>query len=381
MQSNKDTHVAKSAFLRKFAAIKHHNNMHRILALNPGSTSTKIAVYEDRKPLFELSITHTADELKAFTSLNEQYPFRRDLIIQQLQAHSVSICELSAVVGRGGLLRPIASGVYEVNDKMLQDLQEGRYGQHASNLGAPIARSIADSASSACRAFIADPVVVDEMQEVARISGLPQLPRRSVFHALNQKAVARKYADTCGSPYEKLNLIIAHLGGGISVSAHQFGKVIDTNQALGGAGPFSPERAGSIDAEALLRMCFSGTYTESELKKLLIGRGGLVAHLGTNNLQEALARSEAGDRKASLVIEAMVYNIAKEIGSMAVALGHKADAIILTGGIAHNQAVTQRIEAMVSFLAPVVVFPGEDELEALAMSGLRVLQGEAPQKY
>lgn len=381
MQSNKGALVVKSAFFRKFAAIKHHYNMHKILALNPGSTSTKIAVYENTKPVFELSITHTAEELKAFTSLNEQYPFRRDLIMHHLQTQGIALKELSAVVGRGGLLRPIASGVYEVNDKMLQDLQEGHYGQHASNLGAPIARAIADSASNACRAFIADPVVVDEMQEVARISGLPQLPRRSVFHALNQKAVARKYADTCGCPYEKLNLIIAHLGGGISVSAHQFGKVIDTNQALGGAGPFSPERAGSIDAEAFLRMCFSGTYTESELKKLLIGRGGLVAHLGTNNVRDALARSEAGDRKASLVIEAMAYNIAKEIGSMAVALRHRADAIILTGGIAYNRAVTQHIEAMVSFLAPVVVFPGEDELEALAMSGLRVLQGEGPQKY
>ena len=354
--------------------------MRKILVINPGSTSTKIAVYENEKVILVHSFSHSADELKPFVSVYEQYRFRRDLIIRHLENNGIASDDFAAVVGRGGMLRPVVSGVYEVNDRMLTDLQQALYGEHASNLGAIIAHSIAESISG-CRAFIADPVVVDELQEVARVSGLPQIPRRSIFHALNQKAIARKYALEKALSYESMNLIIAHLGGGISVSAHRLGRVVDTNQALGGFGPFSPERAGTLDCDALVKMCFSGEYSEAEIKKMIVGRGGVVAHLGTNNVGEVVGMAKQGNAYAQLIVDALSYNVAKEIGAMAVVLENKIDAIIITGGIAHNSMITDKIEGMVSFFAPVTVVPGEDELGALAMSGLRAFEGESCKEY
>lgn len=354
--------------------------MKKILSINPGSTSTKIAVYENENPVFTRTISHSVEELNVFSSIFDQYAFRKDIIINELANENIVLNTLSAIVGRGGLLRPVESGVYEVNQQMLDDVQSGKYGEHASNLGALLAYEIAKE-TSGCRSFIADPVVVDELQDVARISGLPQIPRRSIFHALNQKAIARKYAGQIVKPYESLNLVLVHMGGGISVSAHKQGKVVDTNQALGGFGPFSPERAGILDGEGLVNLCFSGKYTQAEIKKLLVGQGGLVAHLGTNEARVAAERAKAGDKYARLVLEAMAYNIAKEIGSMLVVLQGKANAVLLTGGIAHNTFVVSYIKKMVEPLINVFVFPGEDEMEALALAGLRVLNGEEPKLY
>ena len=354
--------------------------MYKILSINPGSTSTKIACYEDEHLVFEHTIRHTGDELKQYKKIFEQYEFRKNVILNSLKERGIATTDLSAVVGRGGLLRPIESGVYEVNDEMIADLKSSVGGEHASNLGGVIAREIANSISG-CRAFIADPVVVDELQDVARISGLPQIPRRPTFHALNHKAIARKYAADNGTSYEKLNLVIAHLGGGISVAAHHQGRVVDTSQALDGYGPFSPERAGTLDAGLLVRMCFSGDYEQTEILKMLCGKGGLMAHLGINEAHIAAQRANEGDEKAKLILEAMSYTIAKEIGAMHVVLEGKTDAIILTGGIAHNKFVVDFVEKMVSSLSKFVLYPGEDELGALAMSGLRILRGEKAKKY
>lgn len=354
--------------------------MYKILSVNPGSTSTKFAVYDDEKLICLHTIRHSAEELAPYKHIFEQYEFRKNLILQRLERDGIALNELSAVVGRGGLVRPLESGVYVVNDKLIADLKSAHTSEHASNLGAFIAREIANMIPN-CRAFIADPVVVDELQDVARISGLPQIPRRSMFHALNHKAVARKYAAAIGTSYEQLNLVVAHLGGGITVAAHRLGKVVDTNQGLDGYGPFSPERAGTLDAGLLAEMCFSGKYTHEEIKKMLVGKGGLMAHLGTNEELKAEQQAEAGDEKSKLILEAMAYNVAKEIGAMLVVLHGKVDAVILTGGIAHSQFFVDYIKKMISPLVKVVVYPGENEMEALAMSGLRVMRGEKPKEY
>ena len=361
---------------------KLHNNtsMYKILSINPGSTSTKFAVYEDEKLVCLHTIRHTAEELKIYPNLFDQYEFRKNLMLDYLKKDDIDLSDLSAVVGRGGLVRPLESGVYKVNDKLILDLKSSLGGEHASNLGGVLAKEIADGIPN-CQAFIADPIVVDEMQDVARISGLPLFPRRSTFHALNHKAIARKYAAATGVTYEELNLVIVHLGGGVSVAAHEKGKVIDTNQALDGFGPFSPERAGTLDAGVLVEMCFEGKYTRDEIHKMLVGNGGLVAHLGTNEVLVVLQRIEDGDVHAKLVLEAMCYNIAKEIGAMLAVLHGKADAVILTGGIARSKFVVDYIKEMVSAMAKVVVYPGEDEMDALAMSGLRVLRGEKSKIY
>lgn len=354
--------------------------MYKILSVNPGSTSTKLAYYEDETLVCGQTIRHSADELKRYPGVMAQHEFRKQQVLDGLRAQGIDLADLSAVVGRGGLVRPIESGVYEVNDRMVADLRACVGGVHASNLGALIAREIADGIPG-CRAFMADPVVVDELQDVARVSGLPQVPRRSIFHALNQKAIARRYAEERGMAYEELDLVVAHLGGGVSVSAHRHGRVVDTNQALDGFGPFSPERAGTLDAGQLVRMAFSGEYTQEQMLKMLAGRGGLMAHLGTNDARAAYERALAGDQHARLVLEAMAYGAAKEIGAMHVVLEGRTDAILLTGGIAYNEALVAYIRRMVGGLAPVRVYPGEDEMEALAMSGLRVLRGEPAKEY
>lgn len=355
--------------------------MKRILAINPGSTSTKVAVYEGTKEVLELTLRHTTEQLKEFAGVMEQFDFRRNIIVDAVAQAGVDLNTISAVIGRGGLVKPIESGVYEVNEALKADLRNPPQGQHASNLGGLIAADIAEHIG--VRAFIADPVVVDELQSVARVSGHPLLERASIFHALNQKAIARMYAEKRGVRYEDLNLVVAHMGGGISVGVHKGGRVIDVNNALDGEGPFSPERAGTLPAGELARLCFSGEYTYAEIKRMICGAGGLVAHLGTNEAREAvrLAQQE-GDRRAQTVVDAMVYNVAKYIGAMSTVLCGKVDAIILTGGIANNVYICGEICRMVEYIAPVEIMPGENELEALAMNALRVLEGrEEPKIY
>ncbi len=349
--------------------------MQRVLAINPGSTSTKIAVYEGNKSIFLKTLRHSNEELKGFGHIAEQFSFRKNIIMNELANTSIDINSLSAIVGRGGLVKPIESGVYEVNEALIRDLQKGVLGEHASNLGGLIADDIAKSIPGA-KAFIADPVVVDELQDVARIAGHPEFERMSIFHALNQKAISRTYAKSINKNYEELNLIVAHLGGGISVGAHCRGKVIDVNNALDGEGPFSPERSGTLPAGALAKLCFSGKYSLPEVKKMITGKGGFVAHLGTNSAYDIEMKAKAGDEKCKLLQDAMAYQIGKEIGSNAAVLKGKVDAILITGGIAHNTYLVNYIKDMCSFISPIVVYPGEDEMQALALNGLMVLNGE-----
>ena len=354
--------------------------MYKILSVNPGSTSTKFAVYEDETLICLHTIRHSADELRPYKTLFDQFEFRKNLMLDYLKKDGIDLSDLSAVVGRGGMVRPLESGVYKVNDRLIADLKSPHTAEHASNLGGVLAREIANSIAN-CEAYIADPIVVDEYQEVARVSGLPEIPRKSQFHALNHKAIARKYAAANGTSYDKLKLVIAHLGGGISVAAHKNGKVIDSNQGLDGYGPFSPERAGTLDAGQLVELCFSGKYTHEQIRKLLVGNGGLMAHLGINEELVAEKKAVMGDEKATLVLEAMAYNVAKEIGAMLAVLHGEADAVILTGGIAYSLYIVEYIKKMISPMVKVAVYPGEDEMEALAMSGLRVLRGEKSKEY
>lgn len=340
-----------------------------ILVINPGSTSTKVALYNKRELLFEQTLRHSSQEIISWgTTIYEQYPFRRDLIVGAVSSWGVSMSDISVVIGRGGLLRPIPSGVYEVNDSMINDLKVGIMGQHASNLGGIIAADIAKEVG--CKAYIADPVVVDEMSEVAHIGGHPLFPRKSIFHALNQKAVGRDYAEHIDHSYQDLNLIVAHMGGGVSVGAHLKGRVIDVNNALDGEGAFSPERSGTIPAGDLLRAAYSGDYSYNELYSMIVGRGGFVSHLDSNDVKGIVESCEAGDSKAVKIVDAFCYNVAKQIVAMAVPLNWEVDAIILTGGIAYNGYICTRIEEAVSKIAPVVIFAGEDEMLALAANAI-----------
>ena len=353
----------------------------RQLVINPGSTSTKIAVFEDEKSVFETTLRHSNEELAKFERVADQFEFRKKLIIDALKENNIALDSLNAAVGRGGLLKPIEGGTYAVNDKMVEDIKTNPRGEHASNLGALIARSIGDEAD--IPSYIVDPVVVDELEDVARICGHPAFERVSVWHALNQKAVARRAAaEKFGKKYEEMNFIVTHLGGGISVGAHKKGRVIDVNNALNGEGPFTPERSGSLPAEQLVNVCFSGKYTEADIKKMIAGKGGLSALLGTNNAKEVSERAAAGDEKAKLIYEAMAYQVAKTIGEYAVVLDGKVDAILITGGIAYDKKFVEMIEKKVKFIAEVIVYPGEDELLALAQGGLRVLNiKEAAKEY
>ncbi len=295
--------------------------------------------------------------------------------MKELRERNVDIKRIAAVMGRGGLVKPISSGVYKVNDLMKEDLKIGRLGQHASNLGGLIADDIAASLPEAV-AYIVDPVVVDELVPEARISGHPEIERISIFHALNQKAVARMFSLSVGKKYEDLNLVVAHMGGGISVGAHKKGKVIDVNNALNGDGPFSPERSGGLPSGQLVDLCFSGRFTKDELKSMITGKGGMVAYLGTNNFQEVCKMAEKGDRKASLIIDAVSWQTGKEIGAMATVLHGHVDAVILTGGMAHQEVLVSKIKKMVEYIADVIVYPGEDEIKALVFNGLLALDGK-----
>ena len=354
--------------------VRKTNAMHKILVINPGSTSTKIAVYEDNKQQVLFSIHHTAEELIGFEHIIDQFDYRYHLIIQKLREEHIPL-SFDVVMGRGGMLPPVQSGIYEVNETMLDMLRAAKRGEHASNLGAFLAAEIAKQISG-CKAYIADPVSVDELQDVARISGLPEIPRESFFHALNHKAAGRFHAKQVGKPYEELNLVIAHLGGGFTVAAHQMGLIIDVNQGLNGYGAFSPERAGTVDAGKLVKMCFSGKYSESELLRKLSGNGGLVAHLGSNDVKELVKNAENGDAHTAMILDAMCYTVGKEIGAMLAVLKGKVDGIILTGGVAYSEYVVKRVKEMVESYAPVFVYAGEDEMGALAANGLRVLNGE-----
>jgi len=347
---------------------------YKILVINPGSTSTKIGVYEDETPILVETLRHSAEEIGKYATIYDQYEFRKEVILKVLADKNFDIKELGAVVGRGGLLKPVEGGTFAVDENMLEDLKVGVLGQHASNLGGIIADEIAKSLG--IPAFIVDPVVVDEMQDVARISGMPELERKSIFHALNQKAVARRYAAEHGKDYDDVNLIVVHMGGGVSVGTHKNGRVIDVNNALDGEGPFSPERSGGVPVGQLVDLCYSGKYTIAEMKKKITGRGGMVAYLNTNDFIEIEKKAMEGDKEYKLIFDAFIYQVAKEIGKNAAVLAGQIDAIILTGGIAYSKPVVAGISEMVSFISPIVVYPGEDELLALAQGGLRVLNGE-----
>lgn len=361
-------------FIKEIIKLMTEKNL--ILAINPGSTSTKIAVYNGTEQLFLKNLKHSAEELAPFAKIADQYEFRKKNILKEVSDADFNLKEFKVIIGRGGLIKPVSSGVLEINEMMLEDLRQGREGQHASNLGGLIAYDIAQGIPGA-KAVIADPVVVDELCDFARISGHPLMPRKSVFHALNQKAIARRYAKEVNKKYEELNLIGVHLGGGISVAAHQNGKVIDVNQALDGDGPFSPERSGTLPVNELIKICFSGKYTEQEIKKMVVGAGGYVAYLGTNDAYQVECKAIEGDKKFEFIQEAMAYQISKEVGAMSTVLKGKVDAIFLTGGIAYSKPFVELLKERIEFIAPVHVYPGEDEMGALALNALMLIKGEA----
>ena len=343
------------------------------LIINPGSTSTKIGVFEDETLLFEETLRHSTEEIAQYATIVDQKDFRKDIILKLLAEKNFDVNSLDVIVGRGGMLKPIPGGTYAVSDDLLHDLVIGKQGQHASNLGGILAREIGDSIGKP--SYIVDPVVVDELEPVSRYSGVPELPRTSVFHALNQKAVAKRYAKEIGKAYEDLNLVVVHMGGGVSVGPHKHGKVVDIFNALDGDGAFSPERAGAVPVGGLVKMCFSGKYTEQEVYKKLVGGGGFNAYLNTNDMRDVDKMIEAGDAHAKEVRDAFIQQMAKNIGAMATVLSGKVDQIIVTGGIAYDKEVIAALKERCEWIAPFTVYPGEDELLALAQGGLRVLTG------
>ena len=353
--------------------------MYKLLIINPGSTSTKIAVFHDKECVFKKNIKHSTEEIAPFEHIADQYHFRKEVILNELKEAGIELNDLSMVVGRGGLLKPLTSGIYEVNEAMIRDLVNSPVGEHACNLGGLIADDIAKSVG--VKAYIADPVIVDEMEDVARFSGHPAFPRLSVFHALNQKMIARQHAATVGKKYEELHLIGIHLGGGISVAAHKKGRVVDVNNALNGDGPFTPERSGSLPSGLLMNACFSGKYTKKDIDLMLKGQGGYVAYLGTNDALEVENQVKAGNKEWELVYRAMAYQVAKEVGGLAAsAFSMDVDAIFVTGGMAYDKGFCRLLDEHLGKIAPVCVYPGEDEMMALTLNGLMVLNGEVEAK-
>jgi len=346
----------------------------RILVINPGSTSTKISIFEDEEEVFSRNITHTKEEMAPFEKISDQLEFRKEVLLKTLKEAGFSISNFDAIGARGGNTHPLESGTYIVNEEMVEDLLSLRFGAHASNLGAPLAYELAKGLN--IPAYTVDPVIVDEMEPIAKICGIKGIEREAKDHPLNQKAAAREAAKALGKKYEECNFIVSHLGGGISVSAHRRGKMIDENNCLNGDGPFSPERSGDIPNIALVNMCFSGKYTKEEILKLLSGCGGLVSHLGTNSLIEVEKKIDEGNEYAKLIYNAMIYQIAKEIGKQAAVLKGDVNAIVLTGGLAYSKRLVEGIKGYVSFIAPILVFPGEHEMEAIAKGILRVYRGE-----
>ncbi len=344
-----------------------------LLVINPGSTSTKVAIFRNGDNIIQKNLNHSTEEIDKFEKITDQYQYRMMIILEWLKEINISEKSLAAVVGRGGLLKPMPSGTYKVTKTMIEDLKIGVQGEHASNLGGIIAKGIADA--EGIPAFIVDPVAVDEFEDVARISGMPEIPRKSLVHALNVRAVGRRAARDMGKALADVNLIVAHLGGGISIAPLKQGKIIDVNNANEG-GPFSPERAGGLPNGAIIKMCYSGNYTQAEMKKKTVGKAGLVGYLGTNDARDAIKMIENGDKNADLIFDAMAYQIAKEIGAMAAVLKGKVDAVVLTGGIAYSKLLCERISRRVQFIAPVKIYPGEDEMLALSEGAQRVLSGE-----
>lgn len=344
------------------------------LIINPGSTSTKIGVFEDETLLFEETLRHSTEEISQYATIFDQKDFRKKIITDLLKEKNFDVNSLNMVVGRGGMLKPIPGGTYAVTDDLLEDLKVGVQGQHASNLGGILAREIGDSIG--VPSYIVDPVVVDELSPAARYSGMAEIPRGSIFHALNQKAVAKRYAAENGKPYESLRLVVVHMGGGVSVGAHEGGKVVDVFSAFDGDGAFSPERAGGVPCGALVKLCFSGKYTEKEIYAKLIGKGGFNAYCGTNDMRDVEKMVQDGDQKAAEVREAFITQVAKDIGSMACVLQGKVDQILVTGGIAYDKVVIAGLKEKAGWIAPMTVYPGEDELTALVQGGLRILRGE-----
>jgi butyrate kinase len=348
-----------------------------ILVINPGSTSTKVAIFKGAENMFQKNLSHSAEEVAKFARVTDQFEYREKMILDWMKEIGISTESLAAVVARGGLLKSMPGGTYKVTDVMIEDLKIGIQGEHASNLGGIIARGIAEQ--EGIPALIVDPVASDELEDIARISGLPEVPRRSLVHALNIKAVARRAARDMGKGYTDFNFIIAHLGGGISIAPLKKGRIVDVNGADDG-GPFSPERTGGLPVGELIKMCYSGKYTMPEMRKKILGKSGLVAYLGTNNARDVVKMIEDGDKNADMVFDAMSYQIAKEIGSMAAVLKGEVDAIVLTGGIAYSELLCERIRKRVGFIAPVKIYAGEDEMLALAEGAVRILNGEEKAK-
>lgn len=348
-----------------------------LLVINPGSTSTKVAVFRNTENILQKNLNHSTEELSKYEKITDQFQYRQEMILEWLKEEKIEVESLAAVVGRGGLLKPMPGGTYKVTDAMIEDLRIGIQGEHASNLGGIIAKGIADG--QGIPSFIVDPVAVDEFEDIARISGLPELPRKSLVHALNIKAVARRAAKDMGKDLSELNFLVAHLGGGISIAPVEGGRIIDVNNA-NDAGPFSPERAGTVPVGALIKLCYSGKYSQAEIKKMTVGKAGFVGYLGTNDARDVIKMIENGDKKAELVFDAMTYQIAKELGAVATVLSGKVDAILLTGGIAYSNLLCEKISKRVQFIAPVKVYPGEDEMLALAEGTQRVLNGEETAK-
>lgn len=347
---------------------------YKILTINPGSTSTKIAIFENETNVFKKSLRHDTETIQSFHSIYDQYAFRKKAILDSLNETNYKLSDFDAITGRGGMLKPIEGGTYLVNDLMVESMREAARGEHASNLGCVIAKELADSINKP--SFIVDPVAVDEMEDIARYTGMPELERQSLFHALNQKAVALKAAKELNRSYTDLNLIVVHLGGGISVGVHKKGRVVDVNNALDGDGPMSPERSGGVPVGPLYKLAMSGKYTLKEMKRKNYGNGGLVAHLGSNDGLEISNRIKNGDEKAKFFVDVMCYQIAKEIGADATVLNGQVDAIVITGGLAYDKYIVEEITKRVQFISEVIVYPGEDEMEALALGTLRVLKKE-----
>ena len=357
----------------------------RILIINPGSTSTKIGFYEDGQQKFETNLTHSAEDIAKYESVMHQGDMRRDAIVNFLSENGVELDSIDLIMARGGLITPIQAGVYQVTPAMRDALIEGRDGVHACNLSALIADDMASDINKSrtekgidgiCKAYIADAPTSDEMLPELKLSGHPAFQRRAAFHTLNSRAMVRRYARSVGKSNTEVTVIVAHMGGGTSVSLHRNGYVIDVNDALGGDGPMSPERAGSVPAFPLVDLCFSGKYTKAEIKKMLVGKGGAVGHLGTNDFRDVVNGADAGNPVYAEFLKAFCYSVAKYIGAMATVVGGKVDAIVLTGGIAYGKAITSQIAEMVQFIAPVEIYPGENELESLAENGYGILGGE-----
>ncbi len=345
------------------------------LVINPGSTSTKVAIFLNDKLLQEQVLKHDVEELKLFPTIIDQTDFRKQIIIDFLHEHRYTVENIDIFVGRGGILKPLKhSGTYLVTENMLEDLRTCKYGAHASNLGAILAYELAKPLNRS--AYIVDPVCVDEFDDISRISGLKGIDRTSVFHVLNQKAIARRHAKAIGKPYDSLSLIICHLGGGISVGYHHKGRVVDVNNALGGDGPFSPERTGTLPTYPLVDLCFSGKYTKEQVKKMLVGHGGLVSYLGSANGIEIDKKIKSGDKEAEFYFKAMAYNVVKEIGGLYFVAGGKVDGILITGGLAYNDTFINFLKDYINPIHPITVYPGEDEMRALAEGAIRVLRQE-----